>query len=130
MFLIFDQGFTQRRRQADGEIVPWSAVAELRPRPIWQRMDLRAADRRLLATLEYQVDGVEQAFVDIVTRAAPRAPRLPFTLRRGWSFTRLVLAAIIAAGTLLTVLLARGQPLNAAAFALVVLGIAHAWHST
>ena len=128
-FLIFDQGFTQRRRQAEGEIVPWSAVAELRPRPILQRMDLRAADRRLLATVEYQVDGIEQAFVDVVTRVAPPAPRLPFTLRRGWSFTRIVLAAIVAACTVLTVLIARSQPVYAAPFAIAALGIAHGWYS-
>ena len=129
-FLIFDQGFTQRRRQGEGEIVPWSAVAELRPRPIWQRLDLRAADGRLLATLEYQVDGIEQAFIDIVARAAPPPPKLPFTLRRGWSFTRIVLAAIIAASTVLTVLIARSQPVPAAAFAIAALGIAYGWYST
>jgi hypothetical protein len=101
----------------------------LRPRPIWQRLDLRAGDGRLLATLEYQVDGVEQAFVDVVRRVAPPAPRLPFTLRRGWSVTRVALAAMIAGCAVLTLLLVRAQPVPAAAFGLVALGMAHAWYS-
>jgi hypothetical protein len=126
-FLIFEEGFTQRRRQAVGESVPWSQVVGLRPRPLLQRLDLRGAHGRLLATVEYQIDGLEQAFVEIVKRANPPAPDLPFTLRRGWSFTTVVIAAILAGGAATTVRLARPQPLHALAVGLTLAALACFW---
>ena len=76
-FLIFAEGFTQRRRQAEGEIVPWSQVVTLLPRPLLQRLDLRGAHGRLLATVEYQIDGLERAFVEIVKRRIHRRRTCP-----------------------------------------------------
>jgi hypothetical protein len=128
-FLIFAEGFTQRRRQAEGEIVPWSQVVTLLPRPLLQRLDLRGAHGRLLATVEYQIDGLERAFVEIVKRANPPAPHLPFTLRRGWSFTRVVIAAILAGGAVMTLRLARPQPLHALELGLTIAALAFCWFS-